>query len=174
MTAPAPVSRLRRWTCNVVAVCVLAVIGTLFYFALDRKPPFVRDRGELFPARPKPGDWVTVRWHVTGNGWCPGTLRRQVIDSHDVVWSLDQQPVAFGVSIPAGSPDFFRSFQLPPGAWPGRAVYRVTTSYVCNPLHRWWPVVTTGPDVVFEIGIPDDLSEVHPQRQRTQWRGAHP
>jgi hypothetical protein len=172
MTAP-PISRTRRWACNIAAAGIIFAISTVFWMAIDRDPPFVRISGKIIPENPRAGQWVESYWQVKGSRWCPGSLRRQVIDSHDVVWSLDPGPIAFGIEIPVGSPDFRRRFQLPPKAEPGRAVYRVTTAYVCNPLHRWWPVVTTGPDVPFDIapspeqpGIQGERGERGPQGER--------
>lgn len=150
---PPAATRRRAWACNLTALVIFVIVGGLFWMAIDRDPPFIRTYGEVIPENPRPGQWVAVKWHVKGSRWCPGTLQRQIIDSHDVVWTLDKEPIAFGTRIPV-SPDFVRRFQIPPVAWPGRAVYRVTTAYQCNPLHRWWPVVTTGPDVVFEIAPP--------------------
>jgi hypothetical protein len=63
--------------------------------------------------------------------------------------SYDPTPALGTVKI--GDTSIERTFFLPEGMLPGRKLYRANAEYICNPLHRIWPLKVQTPDIPFDV-----------------------
>lgn len=136
----------RNFIIAVISVACFAPIWML----LDRTPPYTGHQGEVVPAEPRAGEWMTVAWTVKVNRVCPGTIQREVVDAKRVVWNYDVQPAIRREQL-TDENRLHRSFILPTGASPGPARYRARTCYRCNPLQAWWPICSWTPEIPFTI-----------------------
>jgi hypothetical protein len=150
-------------------VCV-PLVGYPVWALLDREPPYVRETGKIVPAPPQecglpddgviervvmPGSCVTVQWKIRVLRNCPpntpNNITRIIQDSENVRWPIGPVEGVFGTTkTPPGG--LTRYFLIPSAARPGRALYKSTATFACNPLQRlFWPISVSIPDIEFEI-----------------------
>lgn len=144
------------------------IIAPLFWMALDRDPPYIRESGEVVPADPaecgllgesdsviNPGDCVTVKWRIAARRNCvpntPNNVTRRIQDSEKVLHTIAPSKGVIGTT-PKIPSQLNRHFQIPSGAASGRALYKSTACFACNPMQRFfWPICISMPDVEFDI-----------------------
>lgn len=132
------------------AFFAIAIVGPAVWMLIDRDPPYVREWGEITPKHPAPGDYIAVQWRLRAIRNCPpntpGNISRVIIDATGKRHTFEPTPAAV--------PALTRSLQLPADITPGPAVYRSHACFTCNPLHHFWPVCVTQPDLSFEVVKP--------------------
>ncbi len=134
----------------------IAIVGPLTWMIMDREPPYTRLAGEMIPAHPRQGDFVSVRWTIDVHKLCPPSeprnVTRRVVDS--VGTFTDYAPVegVFGASgRGVQQQSITRAFQLPSSIEPGPARYHSTACFACNPVQKLFPVCVSTPEIQFTI-----------------------
>lgn len=127
------------------------ISGTLGFYVIDRDPPTVLLRTEVMFKPVRPGDDLRIKYHVTRFRSCEALIDRTLFDADSVRVVLDD--LAFsGAPGPLGESSYVAVIPLPRNFAQGQGQYRVVTRYVCNPLHRLWPIIVENPPVWFEVG----------------------
>jgi hypothetical protein len=91
--------------------------------------------------RPRPAD------HRVFGG--AGVLGRFIIDKFKTRYELEDLNVNAG--LPLGEDHFVQPVKVPLGVEPGPAVYRTTSTYICNPMQKFRPIVGGTRDISFLI-----------------------
>lgn len=140
----------RKFLCHVVAFFVaFFVVAPIAQMAMDRTPPYTAIRGEISPDNPKPGDLISVHWVGVNKKECTGTVNRTITDSAGVIHAYATVDSVYA-NLEKGA-ILSREFQLPVSISSGPAVYRAYNKFICNPIHWFWPIPATTPDIKFNI-----------------------
>jgi hypothetical protein len=139
-----------------IAICL---VGPLAWMAFDRRPPLLLYDGQIVPSKVQPGQTdVTVTWRAKYAGRdCGGLTQRELIDSKRYLWpALARSRAGIFQADPNNKGE--GKVVTPPLAIPdqmslGRATYRVSQFYYCNPLQRvmQWPIIAVSPPIEFEV-----------------------
>lgn len=132
-----------------LAPLITVVIGAAILH--DRRPVIDADtlQGRAIPQLVAEAGELTIEWTARRYRACATTIAREIVDSANVVYRLDQ---SIGPYSTTTNGDTWRmSITIPPGAAWGRARYRSTISYHCGWTHSWWPLTVKSPEVPFEI-----------------------
>lgn len=109
---------------------------------------WIGDRGQTtelismnVPVPVKPGGQMEVRYEINRVKICDRIVRREIIDGEGSLFTLgvQSQPTLTR----SGRYEFIQIVSVPAGARPGVGRYNVTIYDYCNPIHRWWPLVST-------------------------------
>lgn len=136
-----------------VAHISLLVVAPLAYMLADNQPPYVYDASKSYvkPEKTASGKQVTVHWHLARiNRVCVGTIVRYIVDQHTNA-RISYDPTAAAATIEVGMNYLERTFFLPQEMTPGKKWYYAEGSYACNPLQRFYPLVTRTPRLSFEV-----------------------
>lgn len=126
---------------------VLSVPAALMW--VDRDPPVRRISSSVETPAVRAGGELVVRYVIDRQRDCETTVERTLIDGDGEMYVLDSaRRTSNG---PTGMRSYKRVVPIPAGAAPGAARYRVVTAYVCNPMHRLWPIKATAVDIAFTI-----------------------
>lgn len=129
------------------AILAIVIAGPLAWWAIDRTPPYTMSDGRPVPNPAKAGDELDLLWHVeVVREGCTGKFQRILIDANNSVWTFMPMVSSF-VSLPVGehkTHSLFK-FAIPHGVAPGPAKVYTVTTYECNPVHRFWPIVSKQP-----------------------------
>lgn len=137
------------WKITTFAV-VSAVAGIFGYWATDRNPPVIIDMAIAASPSVRPGGDLRVTYRVIRRASCETLLQRVIIDSAGTRLTLPD--IEYKASPgPLGRDEYSVVVTIPTKATQGSARYRATTSYICNPLHRWWPITTLASDIKFMV-----------------------
>lgn len=131
----------------------LTIIAPLSYMIADNQPPYEYDSESsyIIPVRTGAGQQITVHWKFARiNRVCLGTITRYIVDQHTNA-RISYDPTAAAVTIEFGMDYLERTFYLPQGVAPGKKWYYAEGSYACNPLQRFYPLVTRTPRLSFEV-----------------------
>ena len=122
-----------------------AILGI---WAADRSPPYVLQNGIVIPNPAVHGEPIHLESDVivykTG---CHGVFQRTITDAGGYPWAFPPTATQFN-QLPPGK---YRvatpiPYILPMAIASGEACSITTTTFYCNPLHKWWPIhVTTSP-----------------------------
>jgi hypothetical protein len=150
----------------------VAIFAPIFWWAIDREPPFIRDNGIITPADPKecglgkdapqgalvPGSCAHVDWSITSIRTCLPSGRYSVTRwihgvTHDGRWPLPSVgSVLTAKNLPS---EFSRSFVIPLDMPAGTANYGSSACFACNPLqHLIFPICVDKPEISFEVVRP--------------------
>lgn len=124
--------------------------GQLGIWLAERDPPTVVLHTEVVPIKPWPDGEVQIRYNVRRYKQCATRVERSVYDSKQLRMVLPPREFAIAPG-PIGDDTYSVSVMLPESMSPGRATYRINTTYVCNPIHRIWPIVVIAPDIAFDV-----------------------
>jgi hypothetical protein len=136
----------------IVGVIVSIVLGCIAFMFADNQPPYsyIVEKSYVIPNPSHAGHQVLIHWEFKINRLCPGTIVRTIVDAKTgATISYDPTPALSTVKI--GDTFLERTFFLPEGIRPGPKLYRANAEYVCNPLHRVWPLKVQTPDIPFEV-----------------------
>jgi hypothetical protein len=150
--------RLRWFATSMLVLC----LGQVLVWAFDREPP-LRLVGYAVERPVHPGGPLRITLAVERDmrQACDVQITRYIIDGRGFRFYLPQIGLdAHAISeLHATTRDENRILlQMPDDAAPGEARYGNALSYVCNPVHKLWPV-----RVAFEV--PFDLTPV-PAKER--------
>lgn len=135
-------------------IAFAAIIGgVLGRWISDREPPTFIRRVEVLLVNPVPGGEVHVRYHVVRDRACATKVERVLFDAQQLRIPLPSREFSTSPG-PVGEDSYVVSVPLSASMTPGPAIYRIATSYECNPLHSLWPIVVPSSDVHFEIRRP--------------------
>jgi hypothetical protein len=119
---------------------------------VDRDPPTIIYSAEaVVPIVPAGGD-LRIDYVVRRLKPCTVSVDRFIIDKFKTRYELPDLNV--GAGLPLGEDRFIQPIEVPPGVEPGPAIYRTTSTYVCNPLQRLWPITGGTRDIPFIIKTP--------------------
>jgi hypothetical protein len=147
------------WTLGVFAAAAAVFICVLGYWLVDRQPPLIAVSGRF-------AGWdreVPRRGHVVWGGIqvradCEGTIYRFIVDGEIVrleprKWEY-RGPVDEEEQIPT---TWDAPFDIPPHI-NHDAKYRNRFEFICNPLHKFWPIPVSPPDVPYYLREKDKIS----------------
>lgn len=137
----------------------LAVVAcAIAYMLSDNQPPYsyIIEKSYVIPNPSQAGHQVTVHWELKVNRLCAGVIVRTIVDAKTgAKVSYDPTPSLSTMRMQDTSLE--RTFFLPEGAQPGPKLYRANAEYICNPLHRIWPLKVQTPDIHFEVTTGDNV-----------------
>ena len=136
-----PFGIARRAWCHILAALFsFTIVAPVTFMILDRAEP-VTVHSTRFSGDLRPGGIVTIEWDATASRACAGEVRRRIIDDTGAVFEYDEQSTVIRPQGELGRRTYRREFRLPSGIRPGVVEHSVIVSYVCNPLHLWWPII---------------------------------
>jgi hypothetical protein len=129
---------------------VAVIAGTLGVWTIDRQPPTVVLRTEVLSKPIRPGEDLRIKYTVHRFRSCETTIDRTLFDADFVRVVLDE--IAFASAPgPLGESSYVAPVPIPRNFARGLGQYRVVSRYICNPLHRLWPIVFENQPVYFEV-----------------------
>lgn len=139
-------------------IIAVFIFGPIAWMAFDRTPPLRLYDGQIIPSTVAPGQTdVEVKWKADFSGRdCPGYSQRELVDSKRGLWAQLRRSRA-GVFIPDKDKPEKGTVTTPPlsipAMAPGKASYKVTQFYFCNPLQMvlHWPIIQPSPYIYFEV-----------------------
>jgi len=126
---------------------ISAVLG---FWVIDRNPPSTVIRATVATSDVKPGGDLQVAYEIVRYRSCRTTINRFLIDSTQARFTLDDLRLA-GAPGPLGRDWYITTLPIPLNFAPGKARYRVVSSYVCNPIHLISPIITEARDIEFVV-----------------------
>jgi hypothetical protein len=136
----------------IIGAALAVLFGLVAFMAADNQSPYTYIVEQSY-VRPNPahsGRQVTVHWELKINRICPGVIVRTIVDARTKA-KVSYDPAPALVTVKAGDTSLERTFLLPEEMLPGPKLYRANAEYVCNPLHRIWPLKVQTPDLAFEV-----------------------
>lgn len=136
---------------RIVTFSTAGVVGiTLGMWAIEREPSTVMRRMEVVTPEVQPGGRLRIHYYVTRYKDCMIRIDRSIHDSQKVRYVLPDLDFTKAPG-PIGEDDYVSETVIPNTLAEGPAYYRAITRYQCNPLHRFWPIVTGPTDLHFII-----------------------
>lgn len=140
-----------------LAVILVMLVALFVYWLVDRAPPIEAVSGEFVEweqAAPRRG---TVIWHgIQRRSECTGTIYRYIVGGGETV-TLPPRPWEYRGPIenPEANPRTWEApFDVPPHV-NHDAAYRNRIEFICNPLHKYMPIIVAPPDVPFSLAESD-------------------
>lgn len=124
--------------------------GFLGVWLGDKEPPTISAELKPVSISVPPGGDLRVRYTVFRTRSCPLKVERMLFDSTGTRYILPSTEFSAAPG-PLGKDSYISIVPLPVNIAAGKAKYRAITTYRCNPIHSIWPIVTTAPDVEFEV-----------------------
>jgi hypothetical protein len=144
---------------RITAILLFGVLtglsGFLGLWIADRDPPIALNNSRVMTPVVEPGGQLKVRYGVYRFRSCATHIDRWIFSGEAKVRTTLDDVDYQSSPVPLGPADFVAVVDIPKRIEPGPAVYRIAATYVCNPLHRIWPVKTAPPEIHFEIRVPD-------------------
>ena len=128
-----------------VAVVLSAPVA---WWALDRTPAYKMVHANPMPNPARAGDKIDLQWEiVTLRKGCEGTFIRTITDANGWTWTTVRMQSTFNnFELGTEKTHSVVPFILPNVA-EGIATIRSIPTFICNPLHRLWPVTEVSPPV---------------------------
>lgn len=124
---------------------LLWAMGQALYWGLDRSPPFELLHYRVTPARP--GEAIVVRASVQRDltRHCSVMYSRHFFDAGGIRYDLTLGDMLMNApaldDLNRRMPnEMIFSIATPPSATPGKGAIVTALDYVCNPLHRLYPI----------------------------------
>lgn len=136
----------------IAGINIACIAGWLTFMIADNLSPYeyIAAESSVIPSQALAGHQVTVHWQIKVNRLCPGAIVRTIVDARTGArTSYDPTPAILTIRVTDTALD--RTFLLPEGIRPGPKIYRANAEYICNPLHRIWPLRIQTPDLHFEV-----------------------
>ena len=133
------------------ALVILVILGLFGYWMLDRRPPIYGLTGKFVGWDAKDPRVGHIEWKGVQVRSCPGRVYRWIVNG--VLVQLPSREIEYAG--PIDKPDHEQTtwhitFTLPD--WLDHdAAYRIRIEYVCNPMHKYQPIVVSPPDVPFTL-----------------------
>ena len=123
--------------------------GWLGFLAGDRDLPTVTYVAMALTPEVAPGADFRVKYVMRRIRSCEVHVDRFIFDGENIRHVLPSLELNAGLRL--GEDQYTVPVRVPESAKPGRARYSVTSSYICNPLQRLWPIVGQQRDIWFDI-----------------------
>ena len=135
-----------------VGIFLTILLGAVGFMLADNQQPYIylAEKSYVRPDPAAPGHQILVHWEFKVNRVCPGLIVRTLVDARTGA-KISYDPILALGTIKMGDTSLERTFLLPEGMLPGHKIYRANAEYVCNPLHRIWPLKVQTPDIHFEV-----------------------
>jgi hypothetical protein len=137
------------------AFMLAVAFGAWWLLVLDREPPIRLSEPVVSPSKVKPGGEVVVTWKLDRrrSGSFQGIITREIVDSTQVVWRVQEQVVYEAGLPPEGR--IAKAVTVPFAAAWGPAQYRLQACWRgAVSLTRVVPLCVEYPPVPFEIVPP--------------------
>jgi len=131
---------------------VLVVFAPLIWWITDRTPPVRFIEYGIFPPTVRAGETVYRIIKLERLRLCETDPDTVIIDGAKVRWNYEEPPLIAPGSI--GVDEYKRPVVIPLQASPGPAEMRTSASYICNPIHRIWPIKIIAEPLRFNIAAP--------------------
>ena len=143
-----------RWSkLDALAFAVVAIVfAPLVWWVADRSPPIELTGWAALPPEVKPGDTIYRVIRVNRLRVCETDPDTLVIDGAKVRWHFEEPKIVAPGKI--GADEYRRPVVIPMQASPGSAEMRVSSTFVCNPVHRIWPIRMVHEPLKFKIVPP--------------------
>lgn len=115
-------------------IVLFVLVGTLWYFMLDRRLPVEVIKSEIMTMELGKGDPLIVNWVLHKKRQCTGLFTRQIIDSDRVVWDIHSDNENTYLPVSEKPVVFNKAYILPKGISKGKAKFRTIILWQCNPL----------------------------------------
>lgn len=146
-------ARKSMWTfhkMDALAFFVVAIVfAPLIWWIADRTPPVEFISYGVMPDKVRPGDTVYRVIRVNRIRLCETDPDTIIIDGAKVRWQFEE-PSLLSPG-PLGIDEYRRPVVIPMQASPGVAEMRTSATYICNPVHRIWPIKVVGRPLKFNI-----------------------
>jgi hypothetical protein len=127
-----------------------AVFASVFGFWFQARTLPVQSRVVEVLGPAYPGGKLLVRWKVYRAESCAADKQELIFDVDGLRWVLIETHFQTAPG-PLGFDEYTTQTPLPADLPVGIATLRVSLSYVCNPVHKLWPVVDRIPDIPVKI-----------------------
>lgn len=131
-------SRLRRILTfpNTVAAVVCALMLPPAYWLIIDREPVASSVSEVLSADVRQGDFLQIDYDVVWASRCEIVAFRYIIDEMQVEWPISRSERV----VEKGRQKFTIRVPVPMAAAPGKAVYKGTLRFACNPMQRLFPL----------------------------------
>lgn len=135
------------WMAKHIGLAWLIILAWLIYWSIDRTPP-LSINGRITVPRVVPGGSASLEIPVMRETWrnCSTQFRKYLIDSEGVEFDYGIEQLISAESLAdmerRAGPWIRTSIHVPPNTHAGFANLAIDASFVCNPLHRIWPIKT--------------------------------
>lgn len=135
---------------DALAIAVaLFIVAPIAWWIADRTPPVDMLEYSVFPAEVQAGQTVYRVLKVERHRLCEVDPDTIIIDGAKVRWQFEEPPILAPGMI--GIDEYKRPVVIPLQAAAGQAEMRTSATYVCNPIHRIWPIKVIGKPLKFNI-----------------------
>jgi len=131
---------------------VLVVFAPLIWWVTDRSPPVNIMGYGIFPPTVKAGETVFRVIKVERFRICETDPDTVIVDGAKVRWNYEEPALIAPGRL--GIDEYKRPVVIPMQAAPGPAEMRTSATYICNPVHRIWPIRVIGEPLRFNIAAP--------------------
>ena len=146
------------WVLGVVGVCVVSSICLLGYWLIDRDPPLVAVSGRFLGWDPNVPRRGHVKWGaIQTRPECEGTIYRYIVNGE--MRRLDPRKWEYRGPIDNPKPiptTWDAPFDVPVDI-NHDASYRNRFEFICNPMHKFWPIIVPAPDVPYYLREQDKI-----------------
>lgn len=134
---------------GLVSTFTVSALKKALGLASDREQPIVVYSAEAMTPVVARGGELRVQYNLVGRCTCDVIIDRFVYDRFKTRFELPDTTIKAG--LPLGEDHYVVPVRIPDDAEPGAAVYRTSSTYMCNPLQRLWPIVGGVRDIPFII-----------------------
>lgn len=130
--------------------------GVLGLWIADREPPVASTVQQVVNEPIRPGAELLVRYTVVRYRSCASQVDRLLSDAQGVRYVLDDLEFKAAPG-PLGEATYTSPVPIPRTFGQGVGRYRVSVTYICNPVHRLWPITVQSREIAFMVeGAPAD------------------
>ena len=141
-----------QWLGPILAIIVVGVCALFVSWLIDRKPPLNAVSGEFVgwdPNTPRRGH---VIWRgIPTRSDCEGNIYRYIVDGEIVTLPPRKWEYRGPLDNPKNDPITWDAPFDVPNHIDHDASYRNRMEFICNPLHKLWPIPVAPPDVPFVL-----------------------
>ena len=150
--------KLFLWVGSIACLLLVGCAALFISWVIDREPPLNAVSGKF-------AGWeadTPRRGHVIWRGIparddCEGTIYRYIVNGEIVTLPPRQWEYRGPLDSPGNDPITWDAPFDVPNHIDHDASYRNRLSFVCNPLHKLWPIIITAPDVPFFLREQDKV-----------------
>jgi hypothetical protein len=136
----------------IAAGALVATAGSLGFMAGDRSIPIQVIERSVLDDNARPGGEVVLRYRAVQHRRCDIHTDRVIFDSRGERHLLPALEFKAGIGGKVGEQqEYVVKIKLPVDIAFGKARYETSTVYVCNLVHRLWPVLSPYNPLFFEV-----------------------
>lgn len=137
-----------HWMARHFGLAWLLVLAWPTYWSFDRKPP-LSVNGYVTVTQILPGNTALIEIPVIRETWrnCSTQFRKRLVDSQDEEFEYGIEQLISAASLvemeKRTGPWIKTSIHIPDTAHAGIATLVIDAAFICNPLHKLWPIERT-------------------------------